>query len=144
MNPPAPPALAFLRRGRLDRRRAIGLLVAPLPTAAVDIDVLKALVGDDQETVRELLADYRTSAGRLADDIRHAHDSRDVRQIASIAHTLKGSSRSIGALALGDVCAELENACRADAWEGVSQSTLKFEAELVDVNACVDQLLAEV
>ncbi|MFA0464685.1 Hpt domain-containing protein, partial [Vibrio sp. 10N.261.45.F1] len=33
------------------------------------------------------------------------------REVSSIAHKLKSSSRSVGAMRLGDLCAELENAC---------------------------------
>ena len=79
----------------------------------VDVAVLKALVGDDEEIVRELLSDYLVSARRLAVELRAACSAGDTRQVGAIAHKLKSSSRSVGALALGELCAELESAGKA-------------------------------
>ena len=108
----------------------------------VDVAVLKGLVGDDPQLVQRLLADYRASAERLAQDVRMARSADDTRRIGAIAHQLKSSSRSIGALALGDLCAELENACRSATREEVARCVVKFEAELREVDAQIAALLA--
>src|SRR5690349_19571492 len=79
--------------------------------ATVDVAVLKKLVGNDPAMVRRVLATYRASARRLADEWQAARAAHDIRRIGAIAHQLKSSSRAIGALAFGDLCAELENAC---------------------------------
>ena len=110
--------------------------------AALDLAVLKALVGDDTPIVREFLIDYRVSADRLAGELRAARAADDVRQIGAIAHKLKSSSRSVGAVALGDLCTELENACRSGAREGISQAVMRFEVGLLAVDAQIEQLLA--
>ena len=109
---------------------------------AVDVAVLKGLVGDDPEIVREFLADYRTSAGRLATELRAAQTADDARAIGAIAHKLKSSSRSVGALALGDLCAELENASRTHRREGILRGMAQFELALLAVDAQISDLLA--
>ncbi|MGK2899429.1 MAG: response regulator [Burkholderiaceae bacterium] len=109
---------------------------------AVDVAVLKGLVGDDPEIVREFLADYRTSAGRLATELRAAQSADDTRAIGAIAHKLKSSSRSVGALALGDLCAELENASRTHRREGILRGMVQFELALLAVDAQISDLLA--
>jgi CheY-like chemotaxis protein/HPt (histidine-containing phosphotransfer) domain-containing protein len=107
----------------------------------VDVAVLKGLVGDDPQLVHRLLADYRAAAERLGQEVRAASSTDDTRQIGAIAHKLKSSSRSIGALALGDLCAELENACRSGTREEVQRGVVKFEAELREVDAQIAALL---
>ena len=77
-----------------------------MTVVAVDVSVLKGLVGDDPQTVQELLFDYRASAQRSGSELRRAHAANDVRQLGAIAHQLKSSSRSVGALTLGDLCAD--------------------------------------
>jgi HPt (histidine-containing phosphotransfer) domain-containing protein len=113
------------------------------PAAAVDVGVLKGLVGDDPAIVREFLADYLAAARRSATELRAAQAAGDIRAIGSIAHKLKSSSRSVGALALGDLCAELENAARAQTREGVLRGMVQFEAALHDVDAQISDLLAQ-
>jgi PAS domain S-box-containing protein len=114
----------------------------PRAAQALDAGVLKGLVGEDPEIVREFLADYRTSARRLATELHTARAANDMRQIGIIAHKLKSSSRSVGAIALGDVCAELENACRGGTRESISQGMVQFDAALLAVDAALDELLA--
>ena len=58
-------------------------------------------------------------------------------EIAAIAHRLKASSRSVGAATLGDLCAELENACLAGTRESVVQRLSEFEAALNAVDTYV-------
>ena len=108
----------------------------------VDVTVLQGLVGDDPQVVRRFLSDYRAAAERLAQEMRTARGTGDVRQIGAIAHKLKSSSRSIGALALGDLCAELENACRGGTHEEVSRGIVQFEAAVREVDAQIAALLA--
>ena len=113
-----------------------------MTVVAVDVSVLKGLVGDDPQTVQELLFDYRASAQRSGSELRRAHAANDVRQLGAIAHQLKSSSRSVGALTLGDLCAELENNCRLHAKQGIVQGMAQFNTELLAVDDQLGHLLA--
>ena len=108
----------------------------------VDVAVLKALVGDDEEIVRELLSDYLVSARRLAVELRAACSAGDTRQVGAIAHKLKSSSRSVGALPLGELCAELESAGKAGDRQGVEKDRLRFETALAEVDASIGEILS--
>jgi HPt (histidine-containing phosphotransfer) domain-containing protein len=103
--------------------------------------VLKNLVGDDRETVEELLVDYLASARRLGAQLRAARAAGDVRHVGAIAHKLKSSSRSVGALELGDRCAELENAGKAGDKPAIARCMAQFEAALAEVEAQIAGLL---
>jgi HPt (histidine-containing phosphotransfer) domain-containing protein len=99
------------------------------PQKMVDLSVLHGLVGDDAEIVQEFLGDFHRSSARLAGELREAHGAGDTRRVAAIAHQLKSSSRAIGALALGDLCAEVENACKAGATADAVQAQVQRFAE---------------
>ncbi|WP_137890673.1 response regulator [Ramlibacter sp. 2FC] len=113
------------------------------PGRAVDISVLQSLVGDDAATWREFLADYLSSARRLAADMRAALGAADAEQACAAAHKLKSSSRAVGALALGDLCAGLENTCRAGGAQAVAQDLAHVETAMAEVEADIARLLAE-
>ena len=110
--------------------------------SVVDVEVLKGLVGDDEETVREFLADYLASARRLTAELRETCVANDTRKVGAIAHKLKSSSRSVGALALGDLCAEMENAGKAEDKAAIAQGLVRFDAAIAAVEACILDLLA--
>ncbi|QCP50810.1 PAS domain S-box protein [Trinickia violacea] len=112
--------------------------------STVDLGVLKGIVGDDAEIVGELLKEYLDSAGGLADDLRrHARDALP-REVAAVAHKLKSSSRSIGALGFGDLCAELETVARQGDAEPLSELVAQFDTAFSGVSDEVHRLLQTV
>jgi CheY-like chemotaxis protein/HPt (histidine-containing phosphotransfer) domain-containing protein len=103
--------------------------------AALDLTELESRVGSDPVTLREFLIDYRSAAKELAAEICAAHESSDLRRLGDVAHRLKSSSRAVGALHLGDICAELENGSRVAAHEPMSRLIRKFRRAIRDVEA---------
>ncbi|HRO36931.1 PAS domain S-box protein [Thauera sp.] len=77
-----------------------------------DPRTLPALIGDDAALITEFLGEYRESASDSVRSIRQACEDGDWRQAGELAHRLKSSSRSVGALQLGEICAILEQAGR--------------------------------
>lgn len=77
------------------------------------LDHLRAVVGDTsgQFAVR-LVAAYGSQATELVEDLTRAADDRDYQRLSFAAHTLKGSSDSLGGRRLAGLCQELEN------WQG--------------------------
>ena len=78
-----------------------------------DLGVLNSLVGDDQDTVHALLREYVETLQRTWAEIATAASQGDEAAIAASAHKLKSSSRSVGALRIGELCQQIENAGRA-------------------------------
>lgn len=76
-----------------------------------DVAILRSLVGEDETTIRELLSDFLVAARRVDVELVTAVEHGDVRGVGAIAHRLKSTSRSVGALRLADLCVALENAC---------------------------------
>ncbi len=106
----------------------------------LDVSVLQSMVGSNAAIVREFLVDYLDSARRHAEDLRAANAKGDAPQVGAIAHKLKSSSRTVGALTLGDLCARLEDACQAENESAIAQVMAQFEAAMAAVEAKITSL----
>ena len=103
---------------------------------------LRALDPDGKaQLVKRVLATYQTSLAKLVDQLRIARVDGAWDQVSRVAHTLKSSSASIGALALSALCADIERFLRAG--DSVSAIPLidQFHAEVQRVDAAVGQTL---
>jgi len=123
-------------------------LTAPLaPQAAaslaVDVSVLKALVGDDAAVICDFLQDFRASSARIAAELRATCQRGQATAAGAAAHKLKSSAFSVGALKLGDLCAEMEQAGKAGENEPLAALLPRFEQELLAVETCLDSLLQD-
>ncbi len=117
--------------------------VLPAPTfATFDVSVLAALVGDDPATLHEFLRDFRDSAASIAAELTAACAAGDAAQAGALAHKLKSSARSVGALALGEICAALEAAGKAGDKAMLKKTMPGFTDEMTAVNAALERLTA--
>ncbi len=116
---------------------------SPMPATAVvpvDVSVLKAMVGDDPAVVSEFLHDFRSSAAQIAAELKSAYVAGQAVQVGALAHKLKSSARSIGALALGELCAEIEQAGKAGRIAVLTELLPRFEMEISRVDGYLDVL----
>lgn len=104
----------------------------------LDVRVLVTLVGDDPEITRDFLHDFRHSATQIAAEMKTAYAAGQAAQVGSLAHRLKSSARSVGALGLGELCDEIEQSGKADQVETLTALLPRFEAEM----AAVEEYLA--
>ena len=111
------------------RAAAPALPVAP----ALDERVLAALIGDDAALIAEFLSDYAVSAAASATELRAAAALDRWDTVAGVAHRLKSSSASVGALGLADTCARIESAGEAGEVPALQALLPAFEAELTRV-----------
>ena len=74
--------------------------------------------------LERVLRAFETSGTRLGAQLSAARETGDLQGVRHVAHTLKSSSASIGALRLSRLCAEIEAAAR--------QETPAVEASLLD------------
>ncbi|MCP5124065.1 MAG: CHASE domain-containing protein [Gammaproteobacteria bacterium] len=78
-----------------------------------DPGALTRIVGDKPAIHRRLLEKFQVTAQAQAERLGAALAEGDAAAVGQIAHTLKSNARAIGALQLGQVCAELEQAGKA-------------------------------
>jgi CheY-like chemotaxis protein/HPt (histidine-containing phosphotransfer) domain-containing protein len=129
-----------LRGGSAVQNGCPAVLSPDSPAMPVDVSVLKALVGDDPAVIREFLHDFRISATKTAVELKAACENGQAIQVGALAHKLKSSTRSVGALALGELCAEMEQAGKAGQVEVLTALLPRFEAEMAAVDAYLDTL----
>jgi signal transduction histidine kinase/DNA-binding response OmpR family regulator len=84
-----------------------------------------------RETVIELIEEYRASATELADRIRSASASGDLKALGDAAHTLKSSSGSLGLKRLHRVAYAVEEAARHGRGSAVDEASA-IPAMLID------------
>ncbi|WP_239190842.1 ATP-binding protein, partial [Candidatus Nitrotoga sp. HW29] len=106
----------------------------------VDVSVLEGLVGNDPAVINEFLRDFRSSSARIAVELQTAFQLRQAAAVSAAAHKLKSSARSVGALMLGELCAEIEQAGKAGDIEALAVLLPRFEAEMVIVDEYLGSL----
>lgn len=101
---------------------------AEAPTAGLDAAALARLATLDptgqSRLLERVLTAFRVSAQRLMPQLDAAQLKGDRNAIRLVAHTLKSSSASIGALALSQRCARIETAIREAAAHGLNPAGL--------------------
>ena len=104
---------------------------------ALDVNVLKELVGDDPEIIQDFLLEYQQTASRLVEELRGAYVAGDLKGVGSVAHRLKSSSRAVGARSFGERCQRLETAARGDDQPTVLAAMDAFDDHFAAVLAAI-------
>lgn len=89
--------------------------VTPEPLDESALDRLRELDPDGRHGVlQRVLTAYETSLARAMDQLQEQREAAvpDAKLVAGLAHTLKSSSASVGALALSARCADVESRLR--------------------------------
>lgn len=85
---------------------------------------------------------FQESLARLSPQMRSAMAAGELKGVRHVAHTLKSSAGSIGALRLAALCSELEAAVRSDALEGLQARVDAVCAEIENVKPALENLMA--
>jgi two-component system, sensor histidine kinase and response regulator len=116
--------------------RDVGLDRAPvnrdIPKEAEALDLLAALerLGGDRRLYDELVDVFKSECPAMAAEMRRAIDERDIKTLASSAHTLRGSSSNLGAVAVAEAALELERLARSEELEGAGEQFKLLENEI--------------
>jgi len=113
---------------------------AAASVGAIDPAALKDVFGDDDETFREILADFIEPSQAIVKDIHAAYGARNAEGIGAAGHKLKSSSRSVGAGALADLCQQLETAGKAGDWDGIERLYPELDGLMQAVEAYIEAL----
>ncbi|AIE87165.1 PAS domain S-box protein [Fimbriimonas ginsengisoli] len=115
-----------LRREELQEKIAAWIDVSDSDgVARLDQEYILSVFGEDSAFLAEVLNTFVESTDKLLDDLRACVAKEDLTGVKHIAHTLKGSSRSIGATAFADICERAERATTATATPEVAARILR-------------------
>jgi len=83
--------------------------------------------------------EFRSDAGKIAVEMLAAYQAGQFATVGSLAHKLKSSSRSVGALALGNVCAEIEQAGKNNDAKALAELMPQFNTEMAVVRTYLER-----
>lgn len=110
----------------------------PVASAApVDLTVLARYVGADPARIDAVAQLFLTSLRDGRQRLRAAAEAGDAAAVAALAHDLKCTARTVGALALGDWCETIEFEGRAGRQDALAKLLPHFEAESQAVQAAL-------
>lgn len=115
------------------------------PATVLDAAALERLreldpKGENQLLERVLKA-FEASVARLVPQLVQARVAADLAAIRHVAHTLKSSSASIGALELSKICADIEASARAGTLDLAGPGIDDMVREIDFVLQALEQLL---
>jgi HPt (histidine-containing phosphotransfer) domain-containing protein len=84
---------------------------------------------------------FASSTARLLPQLEAAQANADLDGVKHVAHTLKSSSASIGALRLSGLCADIEGMIRQREVEGLALRVVQVRTEVMAVSASLRSLL---
>jgi HPt (histidine-containing phosphotransfer) domain-containing protein len=84
---------------------------------------------------------FQGSLDRMVPQLVEAQARHDAAGVRHVAHTLKSSSASIGALRLSSLCAQLEASARGGSTDGLDAQIDALCAEVKAVRPALEQLL---
>lgn len=77
-------------------------------SAAVDLSVLRKMLGSDSSKVHKFARKYLQSARKGLDEIEAALRDEDMKLLASLGHRNKSPARTVGAFSYAELCQSLE------------------------------------
>jgi two-component system sensor histidine kinase/response regulator len=90
----------------------IQVAAVPILDQAI-LDDLRALDrAGEGSFLRQIIGVFEQQASEIVEQLTAAASSGDTAQLAALAHKLKGSARTVGAVELGDQCERLERETR--------------------------------
>ena len=102
-------------------------------------------LGEDEGPafLTSVLEQFLQDAPTHVDRIQQAYHQQNPETLMKVAHTLKGSSRNIGANRLGDTCYQLEQKGRSGATEGIEDLLTTLMTEWEETQKMLESIIAE-
>ncbi len=101
---------------------------------AIDLNMLKQQLGALDSQAIEMLGMFVEMTTPLMEDLRGAYNDNSIPQIRELAHSLKGSARSAGAMRMGDVAFEIQESAENDKYDAKFLDQIEFEFEQVKLH----------
>ncbi|MDF5708519.1 MAG: PAS domain S-box protein [Nostoc sp. S4] len=115
-------------------------------SAKIDTKILKSLqniLKGDRAAFAELIECYLTQTPRMLQNIGIAIATEDAQTLWKTAHQLKSSSASIGAIALAQLCKQLETQGRSNKLQSSLETISQLNQEYEQVKTALEKELAK-
>lgn len=108
-----------------------------------DFNRLNQVSLGDKEFEKDLLGDYFKDAEIKLETLKEYISQRNLRKIQELAHTLKGSSYSVGAKAIGDEALGIEISAKSNDIESVEERMVKLTKVIHESKELFKDVLAD-
>lgn len=108
-----------------------------------DFERLSQVSLGDKDFEKDLLGDYFKDTEIKLETLKEFVSQRDLKKIQELAHTLKGSSYSVGAKAIGDEALGIELSAKSQDVESVEERMIKLAKVIRDSKELFKDVLAE-
>lgn len=102
---------------------------------AIDPTVLTRMVGDDPDFQAELIRDFLSTTEKMLLELDALYADQAGAEYGELAHRLKSSVRLLGAVKLGDIFADLEQAGKIGEWPVIEARHQEVAKALEEVKA---------
>ncbi len=102
-----------------------------------DFERLKQISLGDQSFEKDLLGDYILDAEAKLESIQKNLNEKNARKIIDLAHTLKGSSYSVGATLVGDEALGIELSAKSNDLESVAERIIKLSKSIKETREII-------
>jgi two-component system, sensor histidine kinase and response regulator len=106
--------------------------------ATYDESVLLGLLDGDAQLAAEVLSDFAAALQRGSDQIEAAFRDGRAQDLVLVAHRLKSTARTVGALQLGELCERLEAQAGRGPVESLQGTMLAVRVEIGAVSKRLD------
>ncbi len=107
----------------IEKARSLGL----------NVDAALVYACDEEDFYLELLSDYATGASEKCDELSSYFENGDLKNYSILVHSIKSSSRTIGADEISDRAKALEDASKNDNMVFVKENHDKFVRDMKDL-----------
>lgn len=128
-----------IKVGTADAQEEVDLSVE----GAIDLNVLTQSTGDKPDLHQHLLRSYREALDDELDNIQQAFAWKNNEQIAEYTHKLKSSSRSLGAMAMAQVCQQLEVSANETNWDQIEKLMPALQRHAAEVTDYIGNYLGD-
>jgi HPt (histidine-containing phosphotransfer) domain-containing protein len=135
-------ALMLARWGRGSGLEPEGQVTNGTPAPATfQSEVIYSLFAGNATCARDVLSDFADKLGSQVQAVRAAAEAGDRTRLNEEAHSLKGSSRSVGARALSAIAGRIEEMAQEGADETIRDCLSSLEEEQQRLHAVLEQHL---
>jgi HPt (histidine-containing phosphotransfer) domain-containing protein len=111
---------------------------------AIDMRAYKEMKNVMGEVLKELIETFIEYMPGQLDDLKNAIENKDAELVFGIAHRIKSSSNSIGALGLAETAETIELIGRAGKTEGALEHFSTLGEQLAEVTSFLEQELKSI
>jgi two-component system, sensor histidine kinase and response regulator len=112
-------------------------------TDAIDLEAVLERLDGDRSLFQELTQVFKDDCPRIVERMRRAIVVHDAKGLEGCAHTLKGSSANIGALAVSQAAGEIERLASTDSVESTSVQFRVLQEELERAFSELESLVSQ-